>query len=287
MQSKLKAFETKVEAQDLTLADLTDEVKSLLSSLSVFQDDFNYLKEFQVEQFQAVSNQNENISKIEVIITENKTNIKTLNQEIDIHEEKLNEMKRLIQDNIQILSEKVAQNNSEFDAKLDVMTNEVTTNKKDFKDAIQKLNVGMEQQTESISACIETLNKEIDIHEEKLNDMKRLIQDNIQILSEKVAQNYSEFDAKLDSTINEFTTNKMEVENDIKKLNVGIEQRAESTNSISTYLKSELSGAKNDVVELNLVVRNLSKALKITQVISFSSITIMCVLVVFIISGVL
>ncbi|MEK3701276.1 hypothetical protein NYE33_30215 [Paenibacillus sp. FSL R10-2199] len=285
MQSKLKAFETKVEAQDLTLADLTDEVKSFLSSLSVFQDDFNYLKEFQVEQFQAVSNQNENISKIEVIITENKTNIETLNQEIDIHEEKLIDIKRLIQDDIQILSEKVVQNNSEFDAKLDLMTNEfITTNKKDIEDAIQKLNSGIEQQAESISAYIKTLNKEIDIHEEKLNDMKRLIQDNIQILSEKADRKNSELDAKLDLMTNEVITNKKDIEDAIKKLNVGIEQQAES---ISAYFESELSMAKNEVVELNLLTRNLSETLKITQIISFTTITIICILVVLIISEVL
>ncbi|OZQ73875.1 hypothetical protein [Paenibacillus odorifer] len=284
MQSKLKAFETKVEAQDVTLADLTDEVKSLLSSLSVFQDDFNYLKQFQVEQFQAVSNQNENISKIEVIITENKTNIETLNQEIDIHEAKLIDIKRLIQDDIQILSEKVVQNNSEFDTKLDSMTNEFTTNKKDIEDAIQKLNIGIEQQAESISAYIKTLNKEIDIHEEKLNDMKRLIQDNIQILSEKAARKNSELDAKLDSTTNEVTTNKKDFEIAIKKLNDGIEQQADS---ISTYVNSELSKAKDEIAELNLLTRNLSKTLKTTQIISFTTITIICILVVLIISGVL
>ncbi|MEK4509696.1 hypothetical protein [Paenibacillus sp. FSL K6-2524] len=209
IESNLKLLETKVETQNLSLADLTDEMKSLVSSQSVFLNDLNYLKESQFEQFQAVkqlvSNQNENISKIEALSTENKTNI-------------------------------------------------------------------------------EALNKKNDIHKEKLNDIKRLIQDEIQILSEKVAQKNSEFDAKLDSTINEFTTNKRNFEDDIKKLNVGIEQQAES---ISTYLKSELSGAKNEVAELNLVARNLSKALKITQVISFISITIICVLLVLIISGVL
>ncbi|OZQ59286.1 hypothetical protein CA600_29900, partial [Paenibacillus sp. VTT E-133280] len=129
MKSNLKVFENKVEAQDLTLTDLTDEMKSLVSSQSVFLNDLNYLKEIQVEQFQAVkqlvSNQNDNISKIEVRVTENKTNIETLNQEIDIHVEKLSDMKRLIQEDIQILSEKVARNNSEFDTKLDLMTNEV------------------------------------------------------------------------------------------------------------------------------------------------------------------
>ncbi|WP_218832774.1 hypothetical protein, partial [Paenibacillus sp. VTT E-133280] len=62
------------------------------------------------------------------------------------------------------------------------------------------------------------------------------------------------------------------------------EQQAES---ISAYLESELSRAKNEIAELSLLTRILSKGLKTTQVISFTTITIICILVVLIISGVL
>lgn len=209
MQSNVKAIETKVEAQELTVADLTDEIKSLLSSQSIYQDNLNHLKEIQVKQFQTVeqlvSNQNESISKMEAISTENKTNIKTLNKEVAIHGEKLGNLKRLIQDDIQTLSEKVARNNSEFDAKLDSTTNEVTKNKTNFENAIKELNVGIEQQAKSMSA----------------------------------------------------------------------------------YLESELSRAKNEITELSLLTGSLSKVLKITQVISFASIAITCILVILIINRVL
>ncbi|PIH60242.1 hypothetical protein [Paenibacillus sp. LK1] len=209
MQSNLKVNETKIETQDLRLVDLNDEMKSLLSSLSVFQENFNYFKEIQVEKFQTVkqlvSNQNENISEIELIITDNKTNIAALN-------------------------------------------------------------------------------KEIVIHGEKLGDLKQLIQNDIQILSEKVTRNNSELVARLVSTTNEVSTNKLNFENAIKELNTGIDQKAES---MSAYLKSELSKANNEIAELSLFTKSLSKVLKITQAISFTSIAILCILVLLIISGVL
>ncbi|TKH40215.1 hypothetical protein C1I59_00695, partial [Paenibacillus polymyxa] len=93
-----------------------------------------------------------------------------------------------------------------------------------------------------------------------------------------------EFDAKLISTSNEVTTNKMNFENAINELNLGIEQQTES---MSAYLKSELSRAQNEIAEHSLLTRSLSKMLKTTQVISFTSITIICVLIILIISGVL
>lgn len=210
MESNVKAIEAKVEAQELREADLTNEMIALLSSQLVFQDNLNHLKEIQVKQFQTVkqlvSNQNESISKIEAISTENKNNIETLNKEVAIHGEKLCDLKRLIQDDIQTLSEKVAQNNSEFDTKLDSTTYEVTKNKINFENAIKELKVGIEQQDESMSA----------------------------------------------------------------------------------HLESELSMAKNEIREpLSLLIVSLSKVSKTTKLISFASIAITCVLVILIIIGVL
>ncbi|MFC0525897.1 hypothetical protein ACFFGV_20170 [Pontibacillus salicampi] len=204
-----KAIEAKIEAQDLTVADLTDEINELISSHSVFQDNLDYFKENQVEQFetmkQLVSHQDDGLSKIEAISKENKTNI-------------------------------------------------------------------------------ETLNKEVAIYGEEYSDLKRLIQDDIQTLFEMVARNYSEFDTKIRSTINEVANNKMNFENDIKELKIGMEKQEES---MSAYLESELSKAKNEIAELSLLTGGLSKALKTTRVISFASIAIIFFLVILIISGVL
>ncbi|GGH86863.1 putative RNase H-like nuclease (RuvC/YqgF family) [Pullulanibacillus pueri] len=209
MQSNVKEIDAKIEAQELRVTDLTDKMKALLSSQSFFQDNLNHLKANQVKQFQTVkqlvSNQNESISKIEEISKENSTNIETLNKEAVIHGEKLGDLKQLIQVDIQTLSEKVARNNSEFDAKLHSTTNEVTKNKINFENAIKELKVGIEQQGESMSA----------------------------------------------------------------------------------YLDSELSIAKNEITELSLLTGNLSRILKTTKLISFASIAITCVLVILVIIGVL
>ncbi|MGE7868017.1 hypothetical protein ACQKNO_17565 [Bacillus paramycoides] len=209
MQDNVTAIEAKIEAHELTLADLINETKSLLSSQSDFQDHMNQIKENQVKQYQTVkqlvSHQNNSISKIEAINTVNK-------------------------------------------------------------------------------ADIETLNKEVANQVEKLGDLKQLFQDDIQILSNKVVRNNSEFDAKLVSTTNEVRKNKTDFENAIKELNVGIEQQAVSMNS---YFESELSKAKNEIRELNLLTVSLTKGLKTIRVFSFASIAITCVLVFLIISGVL
>ncbi|MCM3744076.1 hypothetical protein M3193_07960 [Sporosarcina luteola] len=209
IQDKVNVIETIVEAHEQTAADLTGEMKSLLSSQLVIQDNLNQLEEIHDDQIQAVKqlvlHQNENISKVEAISTENKT-------------------------------------------------------------------------------TIETINKKVAIYGEKLVDLKRLFQDDIQTLSEKVIQDITVLDAKLDSTINEVEKNKTIFENTIKEVNVGIEQQTES---ISSYVDSELASAKKEITELRQLTGSLSKVLKVTQIISFASIAIICVLVMLIVSGVL
>jgi DNA repair exonuclease SbcCD ATPase subunit len=160
MQEHVTAIETKVEAQELRMADLTDETKSLLSSQTVFQENLNHLKDDQSKQIQTVkqqvSVQNESISKIEAINTENKADIAMLNKEVANQEEKLGDLKQLLQDDIQTLSEKVVRNHSEFETKLDATTNEVSKNKTDLETAMKELNIGIEQQAETMSSYFET-----------------------------------------------------------------------------------------------------------------------------------
>jgi DNA repair exonuclease SbcCD ATPase subunit len=160
MQEHVTAIETKVEAQELRMADLTDETKSLLSSQTVFQENLNHLKDDQSKQIQTVkqqvSVQNESISKIEAINTENKADVAMLNKEVANQEEKLGDLKQLLQDDIQTLSEKVVRNHSEFETKLDATTNEVSKNKTDLETAMKELNIGIEQQAETMSSYFET-----------------------------------------------------------------------------------------------------------------------------------
>ncbi|MGA4718974.1 hypothetical protein [Fictibacillus nanhaiensis] len=209
MQENITAIDAKIEVQDQTVTDLNVETKSLLSSQLDFQDHLNQLKESQRKQFQTVnqrvSHQNNNITKIETINTENKTSIETLNKEVAKQGEKFGDLKQLFQDDIQTLSKKIFRNHSEFDAKLDLTTNEVSKNKIDHEDAI-------------------------------------------------------------------------------KELSVGIEQKAER---MSSFFESELSKAKDEITELNQFTLHLSKGLKTTRVFSFASIAITCVLVLLIVSGVL
>ncbi|WHX41188.1 hypothetical protein QNH36_03205 [Mesobacillus sp. AQ2] len=156
----ISKIEAKIEGQDQTLADLTDETKSLLSSQSDFQDHLNQLKESQVSQFQTVkqlvSHQNYNISKIEANITENKADIEILNKEVAGQGEKLGVLKKLFHEDIQTLSEKVVRNHSEFEAKLASTTNEVSKNNTSYENAMKELNVGMEQQAKSMSSYFES-----------------------------------------------------------------------------------------------------------------------------------
>ncbi len=160
MQSNVKAIEENIEAQELRVADLTDEMKELLSLQSVFQANLNHLQENQIKQFQTmkqqVSNQNESIFEIKATSKENNTNIETLSKEVAIYGEKLDDLKRSIQDDIQALSEKVTRNNSEFNAKLHSTTNEVRENKMNFENAIKEINVGIEKQAESMSSYVES-----------------------------------------------------------------------------------------------------------------------------------
>ncbi|MEK4670681.1 hypothetical protein [Niallia sp. FSL R7-0271] len=156
LQEHVTAIEAKIEEQDQTLAKLTDETKSLLSSQTDFQDHLNQLKENHVTQFQTVeqlvSHQNHNISKIEAINTENKADIETLNKEVANQGEKLCDLKQLFHDDILKLSEKIVRNHSQFEAKLDATTNDVSKNKIELKNAKKELNVRIEQQADTISS---------------------------------------------------------------------------------------------------------------------------------------
>ncbi|KON83366.1 hypothetical protein AF331_17890 [Rossellomorea marisflavi] len=266
MQENVTSIEAKIEAQDQTVNDLTVETKSLLTLQSDFQDHLNQLKKSQLKQFQTVnqlvSHQNNNISKIETINTENKTDIETLNKEVAKQGKKFGDLQQLFQDDIQTLSEKIVRNHSEIDAKLDLTTNGVSINKKN----------------------IEILNKEVARQGEKFGDLQQLFQDDIQTFSEKIFRIHSEIDAKLDLTTNKVSKNKTDLENAIKELNIGIEQQAEK---VSSYFESELLKAKDEITALNQLTINLSKGLKTTKVFSFASIAITCALVLLILSGVL
>jgi DNA repair exonuclease SbcCD ATPase subunit len=160
MQEHVTAIEAKIEAQELRMADLTDETKTLLSSQTVFQENLNHLKEDQSKQIhtvkQQVSIQNKSISKIEAINTENKADIEILNKEVANQEEKLGDLKQLFQDDIQTLSENVVRNHSEFDVKLVSTTTEVTKNRTDFENAMKELNIAIEQQAENMSSYFES-----------------------------------------------------------------------------------------------------------------------------------
>ncbi|WP_060674665.1 hypothetical protein [Rossellomorea vietnamensis] len=255
MQENVTAIEAKIEAQEQIVDDLTVETKSLLSLQSGFQDHLNQLKENQLKQFQTVnqlvSHQNNNISKIE-----------TLNKEVARQGEKFGDLQQLFQDDIQTLSEEIVRNHSEIDAKLDLTTNGVSKNKTD----------------------IEFLNKEVAKQGKKFGDLQQLFQDDIQTLSEEIVRNHLEINAKLDLATNKVSKNKTDLENAIKELNIGIEQKAEK---MSSYFESELLKAKDEITALNQLTINLSKGLKTTKVFSFASIAITCALVLLILSGVL
>lgn len=169
MQSNVKVIEKNVDTQELVVADLTDEMKILLSSQSVFQDKLNQLKEVQAKQAetvnQRISHQNETISKIEEKATE------TLNKEIAIVEDKLGDVKRVLQGDIQILSEKVIQSNSEFDSILESTTYEIRKNKSDFENTIQELNIGIGQRVEQMSSHFES---EMTVTKRELTELRSL-----------------------------------------------------------------------------------------------------------------
>lgn len=160
MKNNVKEIERKIKTQELMVVKLSNEMKSTSSLQLILQDNLNNLKEIQVKEFQTVeqqiSNQNESISKIEVINIENKTNIEILNKEVNNHNEEFNVVKQLIQTDIQTLSEKVDGKNSEFDAKLNSIDKEVTKNKLNFENIIKELNVEIEQHVDSMSAHFES-----------------------------------------------------------------------------------------------------------------------------------
>lgn len=150
----------------------------------------------------------------------------------------------------------------------------------DFQNDLHDLKEDQVLEFERIKRLITIQNEEI-LKIETISTENKI---NIQKLAEKIDYDNSEFDLKFESTINELTKSKVNIENAIKEINVDMEKKVDS---INTYFEYELSSSKSEIKELSLLIVKQSKILKFTQVISFTSIAILCVLVILIVSGVL
>ena len=150
----------------------------------------------------------------------------------------------------------------------------------DFQNDLHDLKEDQVLEFERIKQLITIQNEEI-LKIETISTENKI---NIQKLAEKIDYDNSEFDLKFESTINELTKSKVNIENAIKEINVDMEKKVDS---INTYFEYELSSSKSEIKELSLLIVKQSKILKFTQVISFTSIAILCVLVILIVSGVL
>lgn len=141
---------------------------------------------------------------------------------------------------------------------------------------------------ESISAenktKIQTLSENVVFQEEQFNQLSHSIQQDIQNSSKKNERNILEINTKIDSISNKSEKIKINIENMIKELTVGVE---ESLESMRTNFDSELTTTKSEITELRLLTDNLSRTLKVTQLVSFSSIALTVILVILIVSGVL
>lgn len=93
---------------------------------------------------------------IEAISNENKMNIEVLNREATIYGKDIEDLKRLVREDIQSLSEKVVQNNIELDSKIDLTANEVVKSKIDYEKSIKEFQVRIERHEASISAYFES-----------------------------------------------------------------------------------------------------------------------------------
>ena len=150
----------------------------------------------------------------------------------------------------------------------------------DFQNDLHDLKEDQVLEFERIKQLITIQNEEI-LKIETISTENKI---NIQKLAEKIDYDNSEFDLKFELTINELTKSKVNIENAIKEINVDMEKKVDS---INTYFEYELSSSKSEIKELSLLIVKQSKILKFTQVISFTSIAILCVLVILIVSGVL
>lgn len=198
-------------------------------------------------------------------------------------QENQNEIKQIIDQQKQVIQ--VLKNFKEKIEKIEHLTDvdEIFDAFSKMQFRVNDLSDGMKTLISSQSVFQVNLNDLREIQVKQFQSVNQLISNQNDSIS-KIEANNCNFDAKLDSTTNEITRNKINFENAIKELKVGIEQQEKS---VSDYLKTELSGAKNQIKELSLLIGSLSKELKTTKVISLASIVITCVLVIFIISGVL
>ncbi|UAK16752.1 hypothetical protein [Sporolactobacillus terrae] len=137
---------------------------------------------------------------------------------------------------------------------------------------------------EDNKAKILELTDKVTINGEKVTSLAKAVDDTKKTISEVVAKVLSDVDKKIDSTNIKIAKNMTRVEGRLNNLHLEIEKHS---GSLTERVDSKLSAAKKEITVLSQQVKNLSKSLKTTRIISLINIIIVCVLMILIVSEVL
>ena len=267
------------------------------------QNEINQLINQQKQVIQVLKNFKEKIEKIEHladvdnifdVYSTMQGNVKAIEEKVETQQLRLadliDEMRELLSsqsvfhDNLNQQYQTVKQLVSLQNGRLSNIETISTENKTNIETISTENKTNIETISTENKTNIETLKKEIASYGETLSNLKQLFREDIQTLSERIVRSNSDVETKLDSTINEMKDNKTHFENVMNETKVGIQRHEES---MTAYLESELSRARNEITELSRLTESTSKLLKINRIISFSSIAISSVLALLLISGVL
>lgn len=246
---------------------LVGQQELVINSLKKFKKELETLKHLKNidAMFETLSHLQMGLNGIDATVNTHQKQLTTLSEDtnelqviVALYKKNLEELKTSIQVQIQSVEEKVAQQESLLMQLQTASVKNVTTTNllvKEFADYKQSFN----NYKEDIAVHFVKLNTTMDSH--------------VQKFAENIATIVAEFQAF-----------KNQGEQDIELLHKKIE---DENKNVTVYFEKEFSKHEKELADLNQLVGNLSKKLKMTKIISYSGLGILLILIILLISGVL
>lgn len=311
--------EAEINKQLKSISSALDEFDANLNNFTHTQTD--HYEHFQ----QLLSDQSNSIIEINNLNFNNQTKIDELSIQFDDYSERLNQLKEVAQDYRESLNERFETVQTEFTTKWNETMKEVSKNKVYFEKGLAEIyentvekivkltttfNFEINEVTNKITSYRSLSNKQFEALNEKLVKIATKHDSDIEEVTNDITSYRSLFKKQIDHLTEQVqeelaelrdhdTELKLYMDSQIDLLSKGIHNELTKTvSNISAFISSteqrlssqvnfEIEKDREQINELKDFTENLRKQLKLARIISYSSISVMFILVILVIVGVL
>ena len=265
--NEIQKSNVEIQKNQMNIDLLVGQQELVINSLKNFKQELETLKHLKNidAMFETLSHLQMGLNGIDATVNTHQQQLKTLSEDtnelqviVALYKKNLEELKNSIQVQIQSVEDKVAQQESLL----------------------------MQLQTTSVKSVttINLLVTEFEDHKQSFSNYKEDIAVDFEKLNTTMDSHVQEFAESIATIVAEFQAFKNQGEQDKEALHKKIED--ENKNK-TVYFEKEFSKHEKEIADLNQLVGNLSKNLKMTKIISYSGIGILLILIILLISGVL